>query len=109
MIIYSKSCFVTHRNRAAERAAADFARAAGYGLYNPYGIGAWQANPAAAIAAAAPLWGAAAHHPTLPAPYNGTTHPLTLQHHAEKLHQHTPPTSVHDSPSGELYLSLLGL
>uniref|UniRef100_A0A6A7G2H7 Nuclear pore complex protein DDB_G0274915-like isoform X1 n=1 Tax=Hirondellea gigas TaxID=1518452 RepID=A0A6A7G2H7_9CRUS len=34
------------RNRAAERAAADFARAAGYGLYNPY----------AAVAAAAFPW-----------------------------------------------------
>ncbi|XP_066990561.1 paired box protein Pax-6-like isoform X1 [Macrobrachium rosenbergii] len=32
------------RNRAAERAAAEFARAAGYGLYNPYAF-PW-ANPA---------------------------------------------------------------
>lgn len=34
----------SNRNRAAERAAADFARAAGYGFYNPYAF-PW-ANPA---------------------------------------------------------------
>lgn len=34
------------RNRAAERAAAEFARAAGYGLYppNPYSSFAWPAT-----------------------------------------------------------------
>ncbi|XP_042869915.1 paired box protein Pax-9-like [Penaeus japonicus] len=60
------------RNRAAERAAADFARAAGYGLYNPYAAAAsmpW-ANPAAAAAAAAassPIWSAAGvPHPGIP-------------------------------------------
>lgn len=39
------------RNRAAERAAAEFARAAGYGLYppSPYGTFPWSA-------AAAHLW-----------------------------------------------------
>lgn len=35
------------RNRAAERAAAEFARAAGYGLYPPapYNSFPWPANP----------------------------------------------------------------
>ncbi|XP_063588379.1 paired box protein Pax-6-like isoform X1 [Penaeus indicus] len=47
------------RNRAAERAAAEFARAAGYGLYNPYAF-PW-ANPAllSPLAAALPLHAAA--------------------------------------------------
>ncbi|XP_069156042.1 paired box protein 6 homolog isoform X2 [Procambarus clarkii] len=50
------------RNRAAERAAADFARAAGYGLYNPYAF-PW-ANPAllSPLAASLPLHAAAAEH-----------------------------------------------
>ncbi|XP_050738860.1 paired box protein Pax-6-like isoform X3 [Eriocheir sinensis] len=48
------------RNRAAERAAADFARAAGYGFYNPYAF-PW-ANPAllSPLAASLPLQAAAA-------------------------------------------------
>ncbi|XP_045139389.1 paired box protein Pax-6-like isoform X1 [Portunus trituberculatus] len=47
------------RNRAAERAAADFARAAGYGFYNPYFP--W-ANPAllSPLASSLPLQAAAA-------------------------------------------------
>ncbi|XP_050738857.1 paired box protein Pax-2-like [Eriocheir sinensis] len=84
------------RNRAAERAAADFARAAGYGLYNPYAAAggmAWS-NPAAAAAAAAaassPIWGGAGvPHAALPAAYTSSAaahaalglHPV----HAEKL------------------------
>ena len=49
-----------YRNRAAERAAADFARAAGYGFYNPYAF-PW-ANPAllSPLAASLPLQAAAA-------------------------------------------------
>ncbi|XP_054713627.1 paired box protein Pax-6-like [Uloborus diversus] len=47
------------RNRAAERAAAEFARAAGYGMYHPYAAAA--AFPWSAAAAAGPhLWPAAA-------------------------------------------------
>ncbi|CAD7080313.1 unnamed protein product [Hermetia illucens] len=44
------------RNRAAERAAAEFARAAGYGLYPPHPYGGFPWPPTAAAAAAAHLW-----------------------------------------------------
>ncbi|KAK8719064.1 hypothetical protein OTU49_014273, partial [Cherax quadricarinatus] len=95
------------RNRAAERAAADFARAAGYGLYNPYaaaGAMPWS-NPAAAAAAAAaassPIWGGAGvPHAALPAAYSSSAaahaalglHPL----HAEKLNLSLTTQSHHD-------------
>ncbi|XP_071534534.1 uncharacterized protein [Panulirus ornatus] len=65
------------RNRAAERAAADFARAAGYGLYNPYAF-PW-ANPALLTplaAASLPLHAAAADHmahTTAPSPAHKDT------------------------------------
>ena len=55
-----------NRNRAAERAAADFARAAGYaGLYSPYAAAAvsWP-NPAGVPN---PLWGSTGLPPGLPA------------------------------------------
>ncbi|XP_068229130.1 uncharacterized protein [Palaemon carinicauda] len=91
------------RNRAAERAAADFARAAGYGLYTPYATAAaampWP-NPAAAAAAAAvssPMWGGAGvPHAAIPAAYASSAaaahaalglHPTA---HADKLA--LPPT-----------------
>ncbi|XP_045605133.1 uncharacterized protein [Procambarus clarkii] len=106
------------RNRAAERAAADFARAAGYGLYNPYaaaGAMPWS-NPAAAAAAAAaaassPIWGGAGvPHAALPAAYTSSAaahaalglHPV----HAEKLnlsltahhhHDHRPDVDCGES------------
>lgn len=47
------------RNRAAERAAAEFARAAGYGLYAP-------PPPYAAFPWAAPSWGPALQLPRAP-------------------------------------------
>ncbi|KAG8194474.1 hypothetical protein JTE90_013232 [Oedothorax gibbosus] len=50
------------RNRAAERAAAEFARAAGYGMYHPYAAAAAFPWSAAAAAANAPqMWPAAFH------------------------------------------------
>lgn len=67
------------RNRAAERAAAEFARAAGYGLYaagpHPY----FNSSAAAAAAAAA----AAHHHPSsqahhLPTGWPAPGHPWVL-------------------------------
>ncbi|XP_064121497.1 mucin-2-like [Macrobrachium nipponense] len=89
------------RNRAAERAAADFARAAGYGLYTPYATAAampWP-NPAAAAAAAAvssPIWGGAGvPHAAIPAAYasSAAAHAALGLHpgaHADKLS--LPPT-----------------
>ncbi|XP_042908117.1 paired box protein Pax-6 isoform X2 [Parasteatoda tepidariorum] len=47
------------RNRAAERAAAEFARAAGYGMYHPYAAAAafpWSAAAAAAAATTPHIW-----------------------------------------------------
>lgn len=54
------------RNRAAERAAAEFARAAGYGLYppNPYSSFAWPAT--------AHLWSAGSGFPGI-SPGSATT------------------------------------
>ncbi|KAK8405028.1 hypothetical protein O3P69_001543 [Scylla paramamosain] len=110
------------RNRAAERAAADFARAAGYGLYNPYAAAggmAWS-NPAAAAAAAAaaassPIWGGASvPHAALPAAYTSSAaaHAALGLHrvHAEKLslpmagqthHEHRPEDVDCSKPRGE--------
>ncbi|KAF2366678.1 Paired domain [Trinorchestia longiramus] len=54
------------RNRAAERAAADFARAAGYGLYNSYAAAAAAAFPwanHASLLAALPVSSASADSP----------------------------------------------
>ncbi|XP_042223299.1 paired box protein Pax-1-like [Homarus americanus] len=93
------------RNRAAERAAADFARAAGYGLYSPYaaaGAMPWS-NPAAAAAAAAaassPIWGGAPHA-ALPAAYTSSAAAhaaLGLHHvHADKLNLSMTPQPHHD-------------
>lgn len=104
--------YLCYRNRAAERAAADFARAAGYGLYNPYAAAggmAWS-NPAAAAAAAAaassPIWGGAGvPHAALPAAYTSSAaahaalglHPV----HAEKLSLPMTGQSHHEQRPGE--------
>ncbi|KAK4305828.1 hypothetical protein Pmani_022298 [Petrolisthes manimaculis] len=96
------------RNRAAERAAADFARAAGYGLYNPYAAAQaipWS-NPAAAAAAAAaassPIWsGAGVPHAAIPTAYTSSAAAahaaLGLHHvHAEKMNIQVSPQIHHD-------------
>lgn len=57
------------RNRAAERAAAEFARAAGYGMYHPYAAAAafpWSAAAAAAAASTPHLWPTFPGSTTLP-------------------------------------------
>lgn len=62
------------RNRAAERAAAEFARAAGYSMYHPYATLPWPSPAAAAAAAAAAGNPAALWSPFLAAPVAGPPH-----------------------------------
>ncbi|KAB7497589.1 Paired box protein Pax-8 [Armadillidium nasatum] len=89
------------RNRAAERAAADFARAAGYTFYGPYQAMGW---PNAAVAAANPIWGSALPSGLPAAAYGSSAaaaQALSLhQAHQEKLHcqqlQASPTASIHD-------------
>ncbi|XP_069945599.1 paired box protein Pax-6-like isoform X2 [Cherax quadricarinatus] len=86
------------RNRAAERAAADFARAAGYGLYNPYAF-PW-ANPAllSPLAASLPLHAAAAaeqaaHNAAVSAAAAAKDSPSATSNHSDgegsPLHKHS--------------------
>ncbi|CAL4196940.1 unnamed protein product [Meganyctiphanes norvegica] len=92
------------RNRAAERAAADFARAAGYGLYNPYAAAAampWAHNGMAASSAA--LWGAGAGVPhtaaSLPSPYGSSVaaHAALAGLHPAHIDKLGLPPSIHQT------------
>jgi len=73
------------RNRAAERAAAEFARAAGYaGLYHPYAALQWQA-----AGAAAHLWSPLGSSNSMPS--NPSSHSALVSLAAASAQQ-TPPT-----------------
>ena len=70
------------RNRAAERAAAEFARAAGYGLYSaaypfPWGAPLWPGLTSGAMTA-----GTSTSHSPLPAHVTATPHLTGLGHPA---------------------------
>ncbi|RXG61107.1 hypothetical protein Avbf_12471 [Armadillidium vulgare] len=86
---------------SSRRAAADFARAAGYTFYGPYQAMGW---PNAAVAAANPIWGSALPSGLPAAAYGSSAaaaQALSLhQAHQEKLHcqqlQASPTASIHD-------------